>query len=206
MKSHFEKDCPFTSFDDYQYTGPCIVLNLKKTLSPPPTTTTATTTDQEKNNTDTLSPTHTIQVKHLEQILSPLLKDSSAATVTRILFRTRDAPLDLSEEWTNDFPHFDPKCAQWLVNSFPNLLLIGIDTPSIDHPSAAPIIHCSHGALWNQRVAILENLNLGVLFTNNEEVQILNGCVQTIWNPMQVFGDAKGCLVRFYPRDSPSLL
>ena len=162
------------------------VSDLKRALFPTTTTTTTTTeTTTSDTSTTTTNSVMTLEPNH----------------VFRILFRTRTVPQSLTEDWTNDFAHFEPECAQWLTETFPNLLLIGIDTPSIDHPSASPIIECSHGMLWRHRVAILENLNLNQLFvTDNEEQQrVKYGQLQTIWNPMQEFKDARGCFVRFYP-------
>jgi kynurenine formamidase len=165
--AHFEKNPTFDYFDDLQYNGPCIVLNIA--------------------NLDTA-----IQIDHIQQFITNGSIDPEK--VTRILLHTRNTPSN-DQEWTDTFAYFDPKCAEWLVSTFPHLVLIGIDTPSMDHPSASPIICHSHGALWRQRVAILENLKLDEVMQQRPVVQ---GYLQTMWNPMQVFKDAKGCLVRLY--------
>jgi kynurenine formamidase len=175
---HFDRNPPFSEFNDLQYNGPCIVLNLM----------------------DSLHFDKSITVEQLKPMIEKL--NIKKDLVSRILLRTRNAPNE-EQEWQNEFAHLDPKCADWLVQTFPNLVLVGIDTPSIDHPTASPIIHCSHGALWKQRVAILENLNLGVLFTqsdNRTSMNVIHGYIQTIWNPMQIFEDSKGCLAQFYWR------
>ena len=130
-------------FDDEQYNGPCLVIDLSNKMSD-----------------------FAIKKEYLIELLSTSLYLGEPSNVLRLLFRTRKAPAEMSENWTNDFAFFEPECAQWLTNTFPNLLLIGIDTPSIDHCSASPIIDHSHGMFWKHRVAILENLNLDQQFDN----------------------------------------
>ncbi|KAG2381948.1 hypothetical protein C9374_005740 [Naegleria lovaniensis] len=178
-----------------QYNGDCIVIMLE-TLLP-----------DSINN-------FTISKELLENVFKKI--EIPKEEVFRIILKTRKQHPTNEMEWTNDFCHLSKEASHFLAHEFPNLLLIGIDTPSIDHPNKAPIIEHSHGEFWNQRVAILENLNLSkvvvvgtLMFNlNHDESSHHNhssaclfqrGYLQTIFNPLQTCEDAIGCFVWFYP-------
>jgi hypothetical protein len=82
--------------------------------------------------------------------------------VWRVLFVTRnyELPGATADAWSSDFAHFDVAGAEYLAQEATQLLLVGLDTPSVDHPTQSPICHGAHGALYSRRIAILENLNL----------------------------------------------
>jgi kynurenine formamidase len=96
------------------------------------------------------------------------------ANAWRVLFCTR-TPLDPAElrdpqllkarqEWpSKGFAHFTDDGAKFLVEHGEKLLLVGIDTPSIDHSSASPICHHTHGAFCGADIAIVENLDFDYL-------------------------------------------
>lgn len=188
-----------TAFDDRQYNGHCLIVDLSAELS----------------NGDS----DCITREMLMRVFNPIVSGASRITVDqigRLLFctwtnvQTEDA-IDESQ-WTDTFAHFDPMGAEWLVETFSNLVLVGIDTPSVDHPSASPICNHSHGALWNGRVAILENLRFHKFFSFqgddrrlplaiSNDRSLFEAHLQTIWNPTQIYDDAKGCSVMLYLYD-----
>lgn len=103
--------------------------------------------------------------------------------------------------WDEEPMHLDKDCAK-LLASAKKLVLIGLDTPSVDHPSAAPIEEHAHGHLFRGGVAILENLNFASLFADGSVKGAKNGVVQTIWNPGHSFPDARGATVLFFPAEN----
>ncbi|EFC36554.1 predicted protein [Naegleria gruberi] len=183
---HFEKNPIVEYFHTLQYNGACLVLNLVEEL---------------KNN-----------LEISEEILRNAIEKSKIPKdkILRCIIKTRSNQPSDEQEWTNDFAHFHPSAAEYLSRELPNLLLIGIDTPSIDHPNKAPIIEHSHGRFWNARIAILENLNCEMIFShtnssdnsinsNNSINNSIEGYLQTSFNPLQISQDAIGCFVKFYP-------
>lgn len=201
-----EKD---TVFDDRQYNGHCLIVDLSAELL------------NNDSDSDDDSASYRITREMLMRVFHPIVSGTSRIAVDsigRLLFctwtnvQTEDA-IDESQ-WTDKFAYFDPMGAGWLVETFPNLLLVGIDTPSVDHPSASPICNHSHGALWNGRVAILENLRFHRFFNyegddrrsdllslDNNDRSMFEAHLQTIWSPTQIYDDAKGCSVMLYLYD-----
>lgn len=152
-------------------------------------------------------------------LVAALEKRVSLAGVWRFLFRTRAAvaetpttsssataslrPSDNDEEdaWDPTFAHFDPDAARYLAEMCPSLLLIGLDSASVDHPNASPICHHSHGVFWTHHIAILENLDFSKLSARLQSCPsgALNGSMQTVFHPQQRFFDSHGCSVMFFP-------
>lgn len=93
------------------------------------------------------------------------------------------------DEWDDQFSFLSIETAEFL-GKLPNLLLIGIDTPSVDHPSASPICNCSHGNLFKGCIAILENLD----FSNIKNAS--KGILRTKWT--NEFNDSKQCICSFF--------
>eukprot|EP00760_Papus_ankaliazontas_P000899 PhM_4_TR10300/c0_g1_i1/m.4088 len=108
---------------------------------------------------------------------------------------TTESPADV---WDPESAYLDPECAKYLAG-LPNLLLLGIDTPSIDAPTAAPLCDNSHGALYAGRVAILENLDFTSLSDHFHYYGSLYGCVVTTFMPNETYSDARGAVAHFYP-------
>eukprot|EP00759_Apiculatamorpha_spiralis_P042725 PhF_6_TR40593/c0_g1_i1/m.60887 len=119
--------------------------------------------------------------------------------VHRLLLCTRlyDAA-DQHDEWVSNFAHLTVDCAQRLA-ALPKLVLLGIDTPSIDAPAASPIGEHAHGSLLAGEVAILENLQFELLVDSFRYTGAVGGVMITTFNPSQDFADSKGCSVAFYP-------
>lgn len=82
------------------------------------------------------------------------LSDAVLAGAERILLRTRDA--HDHRVWNDCFTALGPEAAAKLGAA--GIVLIGIDTPSMDHGKSQSL--CAHHELARAGVAILENLNL----------------------------------------------
>lgn len=72
----------------------------------------------------------------------------------RVLFRT-DSFLD-PENWNSDFRSFSPEVLEFLAQQ--NVLLVGIDTPSVDPEDSKDLE--SHQVLYRHHIAVLEGLIL----------------------------------------------
>lgn len=78
--------------------------------------------------------------------------ESFKAKTTRILFKT-DSFLDL-EKWNHDFVSMSPSLIEFLNRQ--NVILMGIDTPSVDPSNSKDLP--SHQALYRTNTAVLEGL------------------------------------------------
>jgi arylformamidase len=85
---------------------------------------------------------------------------------TRLLFRTRTATVD---PYAVPFAHFTPEAIQ--VMAAEGVLLIGIDTPSMDEFHSKTLD--AHHALISHRIANLENLDLSNVPPGNYELVAL---------------------------------
>eukprot|EP00331_Platyophrya_macrostoma_P011763 CAMPEP_0176429826 /NCGR_PEP_ID=MMETSP0127-20121128/13921_1 /TAXON_ID=938130 /ORGANISM="Platyophrya macrostoma, Strain WH" /LENGTH=345 /DNA_ID=CAMNT_0017811663 /DNA_START=37 /DNA_END=1074 /DNA_ORIENTATION=+ len=114
-------------------------------------------------------------------------------SVRRLILRTNKA-VDTNPSWTSDFAHFDLSGAQFLAE-LPNLLLIAIDTPSVDHVSQSPICDGAHGVFFDHRVAIMENLVIPASLVQSDDsaCSVVQGTLLTCFHPTQEFDDSKGC-------------
>lgn len=94
-----------------------------------------------------------VSVGHVEAILPAHVREAVASGAKRILFRTETSRADT---WNNDFAYFGIEAARLLVDS--GVLLVGIDTPSIDRGDSKTLD--SHKVFAAGNVALLENLVL----------------------------------------------
>jgi kynurenine formamidase len=136
-------------------------------------------TNKEKKN---------IEIEDIKDAIGSIELES----ITRLLLNTYGK--NIPKEWDKNPAFLSVECAEYL-GGLSNLLLVGIDTPSVDHQNASPIIKCSHGGLWKGRIAIMENLDFSCLEYKNVE-----GFLQTKWNNYQISEDAKGCFVTFFKK------
>jgi len=94
--------------------------------------------------------------------------------VSRVLFRTLDAPL---ASFPETFPHFAPEAARVLAARGPAgdgggaLRLVGIDTFSIDHPASKDL--AAHRALFGGGLCVLEELDLSAVAPGRYELVAL---------------------------------
>jgi arylformamidase len=86
-----------------------------------------------------------IQISHLKntEILAP-----------RVVFATNTFPDP--NKWQDDFASFSPEVLNWLADQ--NVILVGIDTPSVD-PSDSKSLD-AHQVLFNRNLCVLEGLVL----------------------------------------------
>lgn len=88
----------------------------------------------------------------LESITSDLIKDLKLAP--RVLFKTGST--DLSQGFPENFPYITNECLKYLASH--KTVLIGVDTPSIDHCASKDLP--AHHLCSQYNIQILENLNL----------------------------------------------
>lgn len=171
----------FPAFPDDCYLGPCVVVSLADLLQTAPTGRSRITVDVLRDGLGRAG----------------LLEPAAAQQARRLLFATYSVSAGYPAGWDPDFPYFEPEAAHFLVASFPELRLVGTDAASVDAPHASPIIKTSHGEFWARRVAILEGLQFPS--ADIRWAPSVAGVLQTIWNPMQICEDAKGCVCLFFP-------
>jgi kynurenine formamidase len=181
---HFLPDSmPVTDWDDQHYTGDALVVDLSPFLK--------------------MSGSKAITGEVLHNAGQALHIDWGSVWRLLLCTRTLDADATDNSQWVGDFAHFSADGAAFLATQCTQLLLVGVDSPSVDHPSVAPICDHSHGALWDAQIAVLENLDFQRLFpVLAARGGALVGAALTVWSPMQRFEDSKGCTVIFYPRDN----
>lgn len=171
---HFARDPNTLPFDVMQYNGSAIVLDVAPYLS--------------------ALGTRGITVEVLEAIQQDTV--ISLGDQWRILFRT-NASSGPQEQHSTPPAYFDVDAAKYLA-SLPNLLMVGIDSMSVDDPNLAPICDGSHGAFFSARVAIVENVVLSdIPFGEN---CVCAGVVRTVFHPTQAHEDSWGCSVWFSPK------
>ena len=81
------------------------------------------------------------------------LRHAAAGLPPRVLVRTCERA---ATAWSDDFAAFAPKAIEWLAAR--GVLLVGIDTPSVDPASSTAL--ASHHALRRLDLRVLENLVL----------------------------------------------
>eukprot|EP00916_Digyalum_oweni_P007318 GHVL01012357.1.p1 GENE.GHVL01012357.1~~GHVL01012357.1.p1 ORF type:complete len:278 (+),score=94.51 GHVL01012357.1:25-858(+) len=188
---HFMKEEDnIINYNDIQYNGICCIINISYI----------------RNNIDIYNP---ITKEELINI------DINWSNIHRLLFRTY---IKTPTEWSSNFAHLSIDAAKWLTE-LPNLVLVGLDTPSVDSCDAQ--IHISsHYILYKRGIAILEGLDFDNIKrnerqeeeesekiekknerekneTNNDKI-VIYGKMWTVWIPTQQFKDARGCSVFFF--------
>lgn len=191
------------AYDDDQYTGDAVLLDLSQLLV-------------EQNARGATANANAITAEVLREAMK--LYGIELSKVTRLLVcstnpHIKGAATKASggaggDVWRNDFAHLTVDGADFLAENGEQLLLFGFDTPSVDHPNASPISRTAHGKLWAGQIAILENLDfrhLHHLLAADDGRRCFYGAVQTVFNPYQAFADSRGCSVIFYPPQEPGL-
>lgn len=96
-----------------------------------------------------------------------------------------------------------PETVDYLHRVFPRLLLVGIDSPSVDAAGAMPPVNHSHGALLRCGMAILENLRFTSLYPLlQQNMGAVAGSMMTVFTATQSYDDARGCSVIFFPEEA----
>lgn len=100
-----------------------------------------------------IGPATVVDVGSVEAIRREHAQEAVATGAKRILFRTGTA---VPNHWNNDFAYFSTEAARFLVDA--HVILVGIDTPSIDRSDSKSLD--SHKIFASGNVALLENLVL----------------------------------------------
>lgn len=99
-----------------------------------------------------------VQLKRGERIPASVL-DHTPVQAPRVLFRTDSFPDPCV--WNSDFNSLSPELVETLAKA--GVILVGIDTPSID-PAEDSVLH-SHQAVFKNNLAVLE----GIVLTDVKE-------------------------------------
>ncbi|KAG5495445.1 hypothetical protein GH5_03106 [Leishmania sp. Ghana 2012 LV757] len=130
--------------------------------------------------------------------------DGASSTRVDVSEMSRTAAVTLSESALSTYAFLHPGAVAYLHRVFPRLVLVGIDSPSVDPPQA----RLSHGALLRCGMAILENLRYTRLSPllegtpGDKQRGWLSGSMLTVFNATQNYDDARGCSVVFFPEEA----
>lgn len=163
--SHFHPKPEFDEFPLECYRGPAIILNVSKALSGRVAVTAAM----------------------LQEALMETPR-TSTESIQRVLVRTNPDD-NYATEPQPMFSHFSPDIEDFLREH--QCKLLGIDTASVDHPTEKHLIDAVHGVLYQQRIAILENLNLSGRLSEE-------GIMVTVFDEARSFPDAKGISALYF--------
>lgn len=164
--SHWLKNPPFEAFVDRQYNGTATIIDL----------------------TGYLHEQRFISEDLLRYLAEEQRIDFNA--VHRLLLRTYH---ETPAKWDSNFAYLEPDAAKFL-GSLPNLVLVALDSPSVDHPNASPIHEKAHGGLWSGRVAIIEGYESNTLPPETK----IEGVIQTTLLAIPGVKDAKQAVISFY--------
>jgi len=111
-------------------------------------------------------------------------------SLEHILIRTN--PNDTYyKEPVDMFPYPSPEACAYIIEL--GATVLGIDTPSIDHPHEKNIGGTNHGIFYDNKVALLENLFLSPRGS-------IEGATTTIFDPTREYPDARGIAeIYFFP-------
>lgn len=223
---HFCRSLSHRNYDDAHYSGDAVVLDISGDLMypTPDTEPGAITVDmieracqrlpaayQDKSTplwrlllvTQRGPNSRMAETTFLSQSLNVLLDQSDVGQM-QTPFRT-STPLPAGRTHNrNPFAFLYPETVEYLHRNFPHLLLVGIDSPSVDPTDVTPLVSNSHGALLRCGMAILENLRfnrLRPLLETGVKGQrgVLVGAMLTVFTTTQNYDDARGCSVVFFP-------
>lgn len=158
------------------------------------TGTSATSTSTTEALTGPLRVFFPLEVASPTQVATAAVNSATAAT-------QRESP-------SNAYAFLYPEAVDYLYRVFPRLVLLGIDSPSVDPPQAMPPGKHSHGALLRCGIAILENLrytHLSPLLESpvrDNQRGWIAGSMLTVFNSTQNYDDARGCSVIFFPEEA----
>ncbi|KPI90821.1 hypothetical protein ABL78_0054 [Leptomonas seymouri] len=115
-------------------------------------------------------------------------------------------PLPVGAATLNRFAFLYPETIEYLHRVFPRLLLIGIDSPSVDPINVVPLVNYCHGAMLRRGIAIVENLRFNRLRPLLDsgvggQKNVLVGAMLTVFSFTQRYDDARGCSVVFFPHE-----
>ncbi|KPA84680.1 hypothetical protein ABB37_01190 [Leptomonas pyrrhocoris] len=223
---HFCRSLSHRNFDDAHYSGDAVVLDVSTDLLYPlpdaePLAITVEMIEQacarlpvafrDKSKplwrlllvTQRGPDSRIAESSFLAQSLNVLLeKDATQQLQGSFLSSTPLPPRKTNNR--NPYAFLYPETIEFLHRVFPHLLLIGIDTPSVDPTDVMPLVNHCHGAMLRHGMAILENLRFNRLRPLLEagvkgQKGVLVGSMLTVFSSTQNYDDARGCSVVFFP-------
>jgi len=162
---HYNSSPSFNQYPDDQYQGAAVILDVSKYL-------------ESK---------YDITKKMLEDAISSL-GITNKYSLTRILIRTNPEDVYHTEP-VDMFPYPTPEASMYIVEL--GATVLGIDTPSIDHPHEKNIGESNHGLFYDNKVALLENLNLSPRESMEGEIAIF-------FDPTRLYPDSRGVAEIFF--------
>lgn len=164
---HYNSSPSFEQYPDDQYQGAAIILDISEYM------------DSE----------YEITKEILEEAVSGL-RITNQDSFSHILIRTNPSETYYTEP-VDMFPYPTPEAAAYIVEL--GATVLGIDTPSIDHPHEKNIGESNHGLFYDGKVALLENLHLSPR-------QSMEGEIVTIFDPTRQYPDSRGIAgIFFFP-------
>lgn len=175
---HLGEEYADVNFQDSQYNGGVVVVDLSDYF--------------EESNFFYKMKTRPITRDILER--ASIDQGFDYSDMRRVLFKTcKNYP----SGWDENAAHFNKGSADYLA-SFSNIVLVGIDTQSIDFHNA-DIHKCAHAALIGEGIAVLEGLRFEHdIFGASRTESPVHGVLQTVWNPYQIGKDARGAIILFH--------
>lgn len=180
--SHFHPSPDCREFSQYVYQGEAVIIDVSKRLM------------GQKAITRTM----------IEEALADIVTLRKASQ-RRVLIRTNEAE-KYPDAPTDQFVHFSKDAARFLADErlsdsrlpwiwdlppTERFGMIGIDTPSVDHPTEKDLMRGVHGIFYDARIAIVENVDLG-------RQKPAQGTLVTIFDPKRRFPDAKGIAEMYF--------
>ena len=162
---HFNSSPSFKQYPDDQYQGAAIILDVSKHM------------DSE----------YEITKKILEEAMASL-NIANQDSLSHILIRTNPKETYHTEP-VDMFPYPTPEACRYIIGL--GATVLGIDTPSIDHPHEKNIGESNHGLFYDSEVALLENLHLSPR-------QSMEGEIATIFDPTRQYPDSRGIAEIFF--------
>ena len=171
---HFQ-DVPQHSFAANQYSGKALLLDVSNQIQQDGLVTRAM----------------------IEDVIAKYFLDSQI-NEARILLRTNPNP-QYSSEAQKLFPHLSTDTAALLSEH--RVPMIAIDTPSVDHPSEKCLSGAVHGALYQARTAIVENIaprgrgsksgEVVTFFDNSRNFEDAHGISEILFIPSEAMENSR---------------
>lgn len=229
---HFCRSLSHRNYDDAHYSGDAVVLDLSNDLRYPlPNAEVhAITVELMERACARLPPAYRDKSSPLWRLLlvtQPPRSSSSQPGEPSLLERSLNVLLDNAEVQQmqtslptgtplpagktnnhNPYAFLYPETVEYLRRNFPQLLLVGIDTPSVDPTDVMPLANHCHGALLRCGMAMLENLRFTRLrplldTTVSGPKGVVVGSMLTVFSSTLNYDDARGCSVVFFPEEVP---
>ncbi|CAD2216295.1 hypothetical protein, conserved [Angomonas deanei] len=165
-------------FSEEYFNGDCLVLDVTGALRQFSPTTNAITVEVVKDAVEKL----------------PDKLKTGKETVWRLLFITNVG----LPAGTLPSASLTREAIEYLHQSFPMLLLLAVDSPSLMGKRGSPTYRLVQDALLLERIATLENVNGEPIRPFLSSVGYCEGALVTTFSRTEYFHDSRGCSVTFY--------